>query len=121
MYYAILIYGKEGVFERLPEDQKEAKFQQHRDLQAELTQTNQLGPVVKLMNTTAAITVRQENNSTVVTDGPFAETKEQFLGFYVVNCETVDEAIKYVHKLPLDVACYEIRPAEWADGVERNN
>ena len=116
MMYSILIYGVDGVFDRLPAAEQEARMQQHRDLQAELAAKDALGPVVKLMSPTSAITVRQQGDSTVVLDGPFAETKEQFLGLYMVECDSIDEAIAAAKKLPQDISSYEIRPVDWAGG-----
>ncbi len=117
MLYSILIYAKEGVFERLPEDTQAAEMQKHIDLQNELQAQGSLGPVVKLMSTTAAMTVRKTNKQLLVTDGPFAETKEQFLGFYVIECDCIEEAIAAAKKLPEDLASYEIRPIAWAGGT----
>ena len=72
-----------------------------------------LGPVARLMPTTAATTLRKTKDEPVVIDGPFAETKEQFLGFYVVDCENLDEALDFARELGAanpGVGSYEIRP-----------
>ena len=64
------------------------------------------------MPTTAATTLRKDQDPPLVIDGPFAETKEQLLGFYVVDCATLDEVIQFAHKLARanPGGAYEIRP-----------
>ncbi len=121
MLYSILIYGVEGVFERLPADEQDAHMKKHTDLQGELIATGQVGPIVQLMDTTTAVTVRGDppgsKEPPMVLDGPFAETKEQFLGFYMVDCATIEEAIEIAKKLPLGVAAVEVRPVQWFGGL----
>ena len=53
-----------------------------------------------MSSTSAATTVRVKNGKRVVTDGPFAETKEQLGGFYIVDCKDLDEALKWAEKIP---------------------
>ena len=121
MHYAILIYASEGFFERLPEDEQERAMDKHRGLQRELGEKGTLGAVAKLMDTSAAMTIRKQGDSVLVLDGPFAETKEQLLGLYLVECETMDEAIEQAKKLPQGMAAYEVRPIGWAGGTMEQN
>ena len=116
MHYSILIYAQEDVTDRLSEDEVEAILQKHRDLQAALTKEGKLGPVAKLMGTSTAVTVATQGNAVVVLDGPFAETKEQLLGFYIVECETIEEAIEAAKQLPQGIATMEVRPIAWLGG-----
>jgi hypothetical protein len=68
----------------------------------------------RLQPSTAATTVRIRNGETLVTDGPFAETKEQLGGYYVLECDNVDEALEYAAKLPTaEYGSIEVRPV-WA-------
>ncbi|MCP4319969.1 MAG: YciI family protein [Hyphomicrobiales bacterium] len=117
MQYAILIYSTEGYFERLPEDEQEAAMGRHRALQQEYGEKGTLGAVAKLMDTSAAMTVRKRGESVMVLDGPFAETKEQLLGLYVLECETMDDAIEQAKKLPQGMAAYEVRRLGWGGGT----
>jgi len=117
MQYAILIYGIEGVFDRLPENEQERAIEKHRELQRELGEQGTLGSVARLMDTTTAMTVRQKGDSVLVLDGPFAETKEQLLGLYIVECNSMDEAIEQAKKLPLEISAYEVRPVGWGGGT----
>ncbi len=116
MQYAILIYSTEGFFERMPEDEQEAAMDRHRALQQEHNEKGTLGAVAKLMDTSAAMTVRKRGDNVMVLDGPFAETKEQLMGLYVVECETMDDAIEQAKKLPQGLAAYEVRPIGWGGG-----
>ncbi|MEX3009535.1 YciI family protein [Hoeflea sp. TYP-13] len=117
MQYAILIYSTEGFFERLPEDEQDAAMEHHRELQREHNEKGTLGAVAKLMDTSAAMTVRKRGDSVMVLDGPFAETKEQLMGLYVIECESIDDAIEQAKKLPQGVAAYEVRPIGWGGGT----
>lgn len=116
MQYAILIYASEGFFDRLPEDEQEGALDQHRQLQKELNAKGSLGAVARLMDTSAAMTIRKQGDSLLVLDGPFAETKEQLLGLYLVECDNIDDAIEQAKKLPQGVAAYEVRPIGWMGG-----
>lgn len=71
-----------------------------------------MGPVVRLMFTTSATTVRGGREPLVI-DGPFAETKEQLLGFYVVECASLDEAIGIASQLLHGSGTLEIRPIRY--------
>jgi len=64
-----------------------------------------------LQDTSTATTVRVRNGKTETMDGPFAETKEQLGGFYLLDCANLDEAIKYAAMIPsAEHGCVEIRP-----------
>ena len=117
MQYAILIYSTEGFFERLPEAEQQAAMDRHRALQAEHGGTGTLGAVAKLMDTSAAMTVRKQGESVMVLDGPFAETKEQLLGLYILECDTMEAAVEQAKKLPQGLAAYEVRPLSWGGGT----
>lgn len=116
MQYAILIYAAEGIFERLPVEEQQRAMDHHRALQAEHNGKGTLGAVAKLMDTSSAMTVRKSGDSVLVMDGPFAETKEQLLGLYIVECDSIDEAIEQAKKLPQGIASYEVRPIDWGGG-----
>ncbi len=116
MQYAILIYSSEDIFGRLTDEEQEQALDKHRALQQELTGSGTLDAVAKLMDTSSAMTVRQTGENLLVLDGPFAETKEQLLGIYVIECETIDAAIEQAKKLPQGIAAYEVRPIGWGGG-----
>ena len=86
MLYAILCYDEERVTEGLTRDEDGALMDRLRAVQEPFARRGKLGPVARLQPTAAAATLRKGGGGLVV-DGPFAETKEQLLGFYVVDCE----------------------------------
>ena len=111
MLYAILCYNDEAAVEAAPQDQIEATIARRDRVTRPLADKGRLGPVARLMPTTAATTVRY-GKETVVLDGPFAETKEQLLGFYVVDCETLDEVVEVARGMADGggTGTFEIRP-----------
>ncbi|NTJ67470.1 YciI family protein [Agrobacterium rhizogenes] len=113
MLYAILCYNDEDTVFAWSKEQEEATMARLIAVQEPLRQAGKLGPVARLMPTTAATTLRKGKNEPLVIDGPFAETKEQLLGFYVIDFETLDEAIDFSKELAEanpGVGSYEIRP-----------
>ena len=111
MLYAILCYHDEAEVGSWPKEKDDAVLAKRSVVTKKLAAKGKLGPVARLMPTTAATTVRSGRDPWVA-DGPFAETKEQLLGFYVVDCATLDEAIGTAKELGLanPGGAYEIRP-----------
>ena len=111
MLYAVLIYDSEDRVGALPRETLNSLIANHERVQEKLAGEGKLGPVVRLMPTTAATTLRQGGQS-VILDGPFAETKEQLLGFYVVDCETLDEAHEAAGMIggACNASALEVRP-----------
>ncbi|HVJ90570.1 MAG TPA: YciI family protein [Labilithrix sp.] len=112
MLYAILCYDSQDVVGSWTKEEDDAVMQRLGVVQQKLTEQGRLGPVARLSPTAKATTVRKGRDMLVV-DGPFAETKEQLLGFFVVECATHEEAIATAKELAhanSGVGCYEIRP-----------
>ena len=111
MLYAILCYHDEDTVGSWTKEQDAAVMQKLAVVQDKLTKQGRLGPVARLLPTTAATTLRKEDPPLVL-DGPFAETKEQLLGFYVVDCKNLDEALDVARDLGKanPGGAYEIRP-----------
>ena len=91
MRYAILCYHDEAAVGALTKEEDDALMAELEVVRRQLE--DKLGPVARLMPTTAATTVRAGAEPLVI-DGPFAETKEQLLGFYVIDCASLEEAIE---------------------------
>lgn len=116
MLYAILCYNDEKAVSQWTAEEDAACMQRLGAVQQEMRDQGKLGPVVRLWNTDEAKTLRKSNGAPVVLDGPFAETKEQFLGFYVADCANMDEALDFARKLAVanpDGGSYEIRPLRY--------
>src|SRR5580658_6665213 len=111
MLYAILCYHDEDFVGSWSREQDAAVMEKLAVVHGKLHQQGRLGPVARLMPTTAATTLRKENPPVVI-DGPFAETKEQLLGFSVVDCKNLDEALAVARDLgeANPGGAYEIRP-----------
>jgi hypothetical protein len=111
MLYAILCYHDEDFVGSWTREQDAAVMQKLAVVQEGLAKQGRLGPVARLLPTTAATTLRKDG-APVVLDGPYAETKEQLLGFYVVDCKDLDEALDVARDLGAanPGGAYEIRP-----------
>lgn len=112
MHYAILCYDSEAVVGGWSKERDDAVMAKSLAAKNELAAQGKMGPTLRLMPTTAATTLRA-GAQPVVIDGPFAETKEQLLGFYVVDCASLDEVITIAQDLAQanpGTGCYEIRP-----------
>jgi hypothetical protein len=112
MLYAILCYNQEDVICAWSKEHEDGVMQKLMTVQERLSREGRLGPVARLMPTTAATTLRKDREPALVLDGPFAETKEQLLGFYVVDAASQDEAVGIARDLRKanPTAVYEIRP-----------
>ena len=111
MLYAILCYHDEDTTGSWSKEHDAAVMTKLRVVQDKLVQQGRLGPVARLLPTTAATTLRKDDPPVVI-DGPYAETKEQLLGFYVVDCENLDAALDVARDLAKanPGGAYEIRP-----------
>jgi hypothetical protein len=112
MLYAIFCYNQEDVTSAWTPEQDARVMTDLLAVQAKLEAAGKLGPVARLLPTTAATTLRKGEEPLVI-DGPFAETKEQLLGFYVVDVANLDEALQIARDLAKanpGLGAYEIRP-----------
>jgi len=112
MLYAILCYNSEEAIAAWPKDYHDQIMGQLGVVQDKLNKQGRLGPVARLLPTTAATTLRKGREEMVI-DGPFAETKEQLLGFFIIDCASLDAAIetaKELAKANPGTGSYEIRP-----------
>ena len=112
MLYAILCYHKEDVVCAWTKAEDDAVMAKLAVVHERLLKEGKLGPVARLMPTTAATTLRKDRDPPIVVDGPFAETKEQLLGFYIVDAGSLDEVLTIARELgeANPGGSYEIRP-----------
>lgn len=112
MLYAILCYDREDIVHAWSKEEDAAVMARLGVVQERLAAEGRMGPVARLLPTTAATTVRK-GAEPLVLDGPFAETKEQLLGFYVVDCDSLDHAVGVAKELAAasgSAGSYELRP-----------
>ena len=111
MLYALLCYNDEATVWSWDKRQENEVMDRLAVVRAKLERERKLGPSLRLLPTTAATTLRKSDPPLVI-DGPFAETKEQLLGFYIIDVADLDEALAVAKELG-DVnpgGAYEIRP-----------
>ncbi len=111
MRYALLIYNSEQDWTSQSEEESQAQFQEYMAFTKDIVDRGILQSGEALQPTATATTVRVRDGETLTTDGPFAETKEQLGGFYVVEAKDLDEAIEIAARIP-DVrnGSIEVRP-----------
>ena len=116
MQYILLIYGSEPT-EAVPEDLMSSEMDAYNAFTAHVRGRGAMIAGEALMPIASATTVRVVDGRTVTTDGPFAETKEQLGGFYLVEAADLDEAIAYAAMIPgATHGSIEVRPI-WDYGV----
>lgn len=112
MQYAILCYHDENVVCAWSKEQDDAVMAKLAVVHEKVARQGKLGPVARLLPTTAATTLRKDREPPIVIDGPFAETKEQLLGFYIVDAENLEEVLGITRELAEanPGGAYEVRP-----------
>jgi hypothetical protein len=116
MKYALLIYGDESAGGEMTPDQMQKVLDAWWGFEAELQKQEGLRLAGDALQPTATATsVRLRNGEATVTDGPFAETKEQLGGFYLLDCKDLDEALEWARKIPMREGTVEVRPIQEFD------
>jgi hypothetical protein len=121
MLYALLCYNDEDAVWSWTKEQDAAVMARINAVREPLIRQGKLGPSLRLLPTTAATTLRKNGADPLVVDGPFAETKEQLLGFYILDVESLDDALAIARDLgeANPGGSYEIRPVALYFGDER--
>ena len=113
MRYMMLIYSRESTEPMSPEEDQRIR-EGHRTVMEETARRGIFRGAEPLAPTTTATTVRVEDGKVSITDGPFAETKEQLAGYYILDCRDLDEAVEWAARIPSAcagaVGCVEVRP-----------
>jgi len=111
MQYILLIYGDEKNWMNMPEADMKSMYAAYGAFTQELIGAGVMKGGSELAPIASASTVRVRNGKTMTTDGPFAETKEQLGGYYVIDVPNLDEAIKWAAKIPsAPFGSIEVRP-----------
>ena len=122
MKYLLLIYDKEQEWGALSEATQQAIYGEYRKLREELEANGQFVGGSQLAPTSTATSVRVRDDKRVVTDGPFAETREQLGGYYLVEAQDLDEAIGIAGRIPpARYGTIEIRPVMEIPGLPDRN
>jgi hypothetical protein len=109
--YLVLLYRDEKWGDRLSEEERSAVTREYMALHDELAATGALVAAAALRSTDTATTVRVRKQETVMTDGPFAETKEQLGGFFLIDVDSAEQARAWAAKAPAArQGSLEVRP-----------
>jgi hypothetical protein len=119
MKYMLLIYNNMSVYENLPEAERQALFGAVGEIVAELRESGELIGDAALADGALTKTVRVRDGEILTTDGPFAEAKEQFAGYLLIDCETQDRAVEIAARWPdAKYFAMEVRPVMQTSGGE---
>ena len=112
MKYLALIYGDADRWETMDEGQQEAMRDQYRAFAEDAGRRGALVGGFELDGPATATTLRSGDNGPIVSDGPFAETKEQLGGYFLLECGSLDDAIELASKIPAarHDGAVEVRP-----------
>ena len=111
MRYLLLIYTREQEDGLATPAEREATMSAYFAFTNEIQEAGVMLGGEALQSTVTATTVRNRDGQTLIIDGPFAETKEQLGGYYMLECENLDQAIEYAAKIPVTAnGCVEVRP-----------
>lgn len=114
MTYALLIYRTSARSAPISVEQERLALEGHRALQVDASARAELHAVARLDDTVTAHTVRRRFGAHEVSDGPFIETKEWLVGFYVVDCENDEQAFARARQIcPDDSHAIEVRRVTW--------
>ena len=119
MKYALLIYSTPGAFEALPQEERDALMSEFEAFQRDLIDSGVYVSDAALADPSNSRTVRARGGVPAVTDGPFAEAKEQLAGLYIVDVESVDRATEIALRDPASrLWAIEVRPLMDQSGLE---
>ena len=110
MRYLCMIYSDETAPEEPGVSDWDTLMKAHNAFGAEAGEAGVLRGGEALQPTTTATTIRVRDGETLTTDGPFAETKEQLGGYYIVEADDLDTALRWAAKIPHPGGCVEVRP-----------
>ena len=120
MEFLALVYGDPDTWESLSEDDRSAAYEGYVAVSRDAQAAGALVDASELESPDAATSVRVRNGDAVVTDGPYAEVKESLGGYYLLSCDTIDDAIGWAAKIPAawTGGAIEIRPVHVDDSEE---
>jgi hypothetical protein len=116
MKYLLLMYADESIGSNWSKEESQAAAKTWAEFRKEISASGELISSSGVAPGASVTTVRVRNDKTMITDGPFAETHEQLGGYFLVDCQDLDEAIRWAEKIPTAIyGSIEIRPL-WSPG-----
>jgi hypothetical protein len=113
MEFLALIHSDEKAWETMGDDERQAVYQRYMDF----SQRDEVVGGAELQSTDAATTVRVRDGDRAVTDGPYAEVKEALGGFFILDCDSIDEACQLAAQIPAaEHGAIEVRPVFVREG-----
>jgi len=111
MQYLVLIYDSEKLYGDMPKAQLEKIYEEYGHFTQSIIKSGHFRAGSQLQPVSSATTVREKNGKAVTVDGPFAETKEQLGGYYLIECKDLDEALSIAKRIPsVRTGSVEVRP-----------
>ena len=120
MEFLALVYGDPESWKSLSEDEQSAAYEGYVAVSRDAQAAGALVDASELESTSAATSVRVRNGDALVTDGPYAEVKESLGGYYLLSCDTIDDAVAWAAKIPAawTGGAIEIRPVHVDESEE---
>lgn len=118
MQYLLMCCFNEERWAAIPESQRDKIMHEYGEFEQRIVKSGHFRATGQLQSTSTSTTVREKNGKPVITDGPFAETKEQLGGYHIVECRDLDEAISIAARIPTlrFGGVVEVRPMVPASG-----
>jgi hypothetical protein len=118
--FLALVYGDPDTWESLAEEERSAAYEGYVAVSRDAAAAGALVDASELESTAAATSVRVRNGDALVTDGPYAEVKESLGGYYLLSCDTIEDAIGWAAKIPAawTGGAIEIRPVHVDESEE---
>jgi hypothetical protein len=112
MQYLLMIYGDEAAMGAATAEQGKAMGEAYARFTQDIVKSGHLKGGDKLKPSSTATTIRRGDGKSLTTDGPFAETREQLSGYYIIEAKDLDEALMVAGKIPFSSGAVEVRPID---------
>lgn len=112
MQYLLMIYGDEAAMQGAAPEQIQTMTQSYAKFTQDIVQSGHLKGGDRLKSSNTATTIRRADGKSLMTDGPFAETREQLSGYYIIEAKDLDEATAIANRIPFVGGAVEVRPID---------
>ena len=114
MQYLLMIYANEAGFATMTPEQREAMTASYAKFTQDIVRSGHLKGGDQLMPSSTATTIRLKDGKPLLTDGPFAETREQLAGYYLIEAKDLDDATAVAARIPMGPGAVDVRPVHTA-------